>query len=259
MWKKCCAAAMMLVLCCGIFSPAQAHSPYFGQSEKTNHPDFGAIEFAVLYGDGIIFADPAQVVVFDSDGHLLAATPLSEAFLIRCDSSGAQPTCLAFDELQGIVFEPDFEKWAQGRIIEEEGRPPPDAYPEYLEIEYGFTRRPATFVEKISFSAMSMVNSPIATLMSVLWWAIAWSFVARPFWRWKRNGLQTLPLKGWSVVLTVLSILAFLGMSFLAAYAWLLQPYSIHFFFFVFILGAVVAVVLTRKKPPLKQVNRRTA
>lgn len=146
------------------------------------------------------------------------------------------------------MFEPEYEKWAQGRIIEEEGRPPRDAYPEYLDIEYGFAQRPATFIEKISFSAVSMVNSPIATLLSVLWWAIAWSFVARPFWRWKRNGLQIIPLKGWSAALTVLSILAFLGMSFLAACAWLIQPYSIHFLFFVFILGAVIAVVLTRRK-----------
>lgn len=147
---KYCVAAMLFVLCFGLSTPAQAHSPYFGKGEKIDHPDAGAIEFAVLYGDGIIFADPAQVVVFDREGHLLPATSLSQGFVIKCDRSDARPTCLAYDELQGIVFEPDYGNWAQGRIIEEEGRPSGDAYPELMDIEYGFTQRPATFIEKYS-------------------------------------------------------------------------------------------------------------
>lgn len=252
MWEKCCAVAMLFVLCCGFFSPAQAHSPYFGQSEKISRPDIGAIEFAVLYGDGIIFADPAQVVVFDSEGYLLAATSLSSAFVIRCDRSDAEPNCIAFDDLQGNVFEPDYENWAQGRIIEEEGRPPGDAYPELMDIEYGFIQRPATFIEKILFNAQSIVNAPIATLLSVLWWAVAWSFVTRLVWKWKRNGWQLIPAKGWSVVLSFMSVTAFLGMSFLAAYMWELHPYSSYFFSFVFILGALIAGMLTRTKAVVK-------
>lgn len=248
MWKKCCAAAMLFVLLGGIFPPAQAHSPYFGQGEKITRPDIGAIEFAVLNGDGIIFADPAQVVVFDSEGHLLAATSLSSALVIRCDRSDAKPNCIAFDELQGIVFEPDYENWAQGRIIEEEGRPPGDAYPELMEIEYGFTQRPATFMEKMLFNAQSIMNAPIATLLSVFWWAVAWSFVTRHFWKWKRNGWHLMPLKGWSVVMSFMSVVAFLGMSFLAAFMWELHPYSAYFFSFVFVLGALIAGMLTRTK-----------
>lgn len=241
-------ALALILLWFGLCSSAFAHSPYFGQTEKIDHADFGTVEFAVLYGDGIFFADPSQVVVFDNDGYLLAATPQSEALLIRCDQSGSAPICRVYDEVRGLVFEPDHEQWARGRIIEEEGRPPRDAYPEYIDIEYGFTQRSATFMEKISFDAAGILNAPIVTLLSILWWCVAWSFVARLLWRWKRNGWQTSPLRGWAVVLGVLSVLALLGMSLLAAYAWLLEPYSVYFSWFVFSIGGLLAAILTRPK-----------
>lgn len=241
-------ATVFFGLCFGVFSSAQAHSPYFGQGEKVDRTDIGAIEFAVLYGDGIVFADPAQVVVFDSEGYLLAATPLSSAIIIQCDRSDARPTCLAFDELQGIVFEPDYENWARGRIIEVDGRPSGDSYPELMDIEYGFTQRPATFLEKISFNAQSIRNAPVATLLAVLWWAAAWSIVTHVVWKWKRSGWQLLPLKIWPVFVSFLSVLTSLGMSYLAACLWVLHPYSSYFFSFVFVLGALIAVVLTRTK-----------
>ena len=243
--------SLIAIWCCTL-SPAFSHSPYFGQDERIDHPDFGVVEFAVLYGDGIIFADPSQVVVFDSDGYLLAATPQSEAFLIYCDRSGGVPACYAYDEMRGLVFEPDYEHWSRGRIVEEDGRPPRDAYPEYMDIDYGFTQRSATFQEKIAFDVVGILNTPIATLIAVLWWGVAWSFVARVFWRLKRNRWQVFPLKGWAVVLGVLSVVAFFGMSFLAAYAWLLKPYSACFFWFVFSVGALIGVVWTRPKADIQ-------
>ncbi len=229
---------------------AFAHSPYFGQGEMIDHPDFGVVEFAVLYGDGIIGADPSQVVVFDNDGYLLAATPQSVSFLIRCDRSGGVPACYAYDEMRGLVFEPDYEHWARGRIVEEEGKPPRDAYPEYMDIEYGFTQRTATFQEKIAFDVIGILNAPIATLLAVLWWCLAWSFIARAFWRIKRNGWRALPVKGRAAFL---SVVAFSGMSFLAAYAWFLEPYSAYFFWFVFLMGAVVAFAVMRPRRRLAE------
>jgi len=246
MWKRCCATVVLLLFWSGLFSAALAHSPYFGQSESIDHPDFGKIKFSVLYGDGIFFADPSQVVVFDREGYLLAATPQSDVLLIRCDYSDDTPTCHVYDELRGLVLEPDYKQWARSRIIVEEGRP--NAYPEIMDIEYGFSQRPATFAETISFEVAGFLNAPGDTLLSVLWWGVAWSFIARLFWRLKRNGWQMLPMRGWAVVSGILSILAFLGMSFLAAYAWLLKPYSFHFFLFAFIMGALIAVALTRLK-----------
>ncbi|WP_123618695.1 hypothetical protein L0Z65_04160 [Phaeobacter sp. BS52] len=232
----------------GFSSPVRAHSPYFGQSERIEHPKFGVVEFAVLYGDGVFFADPSQVVVFDSKGYLLAATPQSEALLIQCDRSVSPPGCRIYDELQGVVLEPDDKQWARGRIIEEEGRPPRDAYPEYMHINYGFSKRPATPIEKLRFEMAGVWGSPMGSALSVLWWVVTWSLLARLTWKWKRNGWQLRPFKITVFALAVRGLAVFIGMSFLAAYGWLLSPYSPYFFAFAFILGALIATILMRPK-----------
>ena len=125
--RRCSAVFASVLFWCLLSSSVQAHSPYFGQRERVELPDFGVVDFAVLYGDGIFFADPSQVVVFDSKGYLLAATPQSGALRIRCDGSDRLHMCHIYDELRGKVLEPDYKQWARGRIIEEEGRPPRDA------------------------------------------------------------------------------------------------------------------------------------
>jgi hypothetical protein len=151
------------------------------------------------------------------------------------------------------VIEPDYERWALGRRIEEDGKPPLDAYPEYMGIEYGFTQRPATFIERIEFDAHRILSAPIATLLAILWWSVAWSFVARPFWRLKRNEWQVSPMTGWAIILGVLSVLVFSLMSLFAAYAWFLEPYSIYYFAFVFTFGALLAANLTRPKAAVRE------
>jgi len=157
----------------GLSTQAHAHSPYFGQSERVDHDDFGVVTYAVLYGDGIFFADPSQVVVFDSEGYLLATTAQSKALLIRCDGSAGLSTCLIYDELREIVLEPDYKQWARGRIIEKEGRPLGDSYPEYMKIEVGFIERPLTSFEKFTFEALGIIQSPFSTALSVFWWTLA--------------------------------------------------------------------------------------
>lgn len=248
MRKLRCASVALLVFWLGLLSPSQAHSPYFGQREKIDLSEFGVVEFAVLYGDGIFFADPSQVVVFDKEGKLLAATPQSAALFILCNRSNSAPTCSVYDIQRGLMLEPVYEQWARGRLIVEEGRPSRDAYPEYMDIENGFTQRPAAFTEKVRIEAASILTAPISTLLSVLWWAGACSFVTRLFWRWRASGWKILPVRAKAVVSVFVSFLIFLWMSFLAAYAWLLQPYSDIFFAFAFLSGALIAAILTRPK-----------
>ncbi|WP_415400737.1 hypothetical protein [Tateyamaria sp. SN3-11] len=88
---------------------AFAHSLYFGQREKVELPEFGEVEFAILFGDGIIFADPSQVIVFDSEGRLLAATPISDGLIIRCSRSNDGQSCSAYDAVRGLVYQPNFD------------------------------------------------------------------------------------------------------------------------------------------------------
>lgn len=67
-----------------IASIAHGHSPYFSERIKIEHPDWGSIDFAILNGDGIFFADPGRVVVIDPQGELLAIGPLTPAPILTC-------------------------------------------------------------------------------------------------------------------------------------------------------------------------------
>lgn len=222
-----------------------AHAPYLGQREKIELPKFGEVEFAILFGDGIFFADPSQVIVFDNEGVLLAATPQSDALIIRCDRSNDVQSCSVYDVVNGLVYKPDFDQWARGRTIVEDGRPLGDAYPEYMDISYGFSEHPATFSEKISFEIEGIVYAPTLTLFAILWWCLALVPMARLFWRWRANDWQIKPVRFTQVLVVFLSVLVFLAMGFLAVFSLLYVPYSILFFLFVFTLGATMAFVAT--------------
>lgn len=238
----------MLAFLCKAAPPVQAHAPYFGQSEKIEHPEFGVVHYAILYGDGVLFADPSQVVVFDSEGYLLAATPQSRALLIRCDRSLDPAQCQIYDELLGLIFEANYSHWARGRKIEQQSKPFKDAYPEYMDMHYGFTARPATFYEKLFFEVSAALSSPIGSALSVLWWVLAWLLLAHLTWKWKRGCWKLRPLKISSGALGVFSIVVLFVMSMLAAYGRLLFPYSPNFFSFSIILGGLIAAILTRPK-----------
>jgi hypothetical protein len=225
---------------------AFSHSPYFGQREKVELPEFGEVEFAVLFGDGIMLADPSQVIVFDSEGHLLAATPLSDGLIIRCSRSDDGQSCSAYDAVRGLVYQPDLDLWGRGRTIVEDGRPSGDAYPEYIDISYGFIERPATFAEKISFEVAGIAHAPGSTLFAIFWWCLALAPMARLFWRWRGNDWKIKPVRFSGFLKALLSVTAFLGMAFLAVFSLLYVPYSILFFLFVFTLGGTVAFVITR-------------
>lgn len=236
---------------------AYAHSPYFGQRETVDLPEFGEVEFAILFGDGIVFADPSQVIVFDSEGHLLAATPLSDGLIIRCSGSNDGEACSAYDAVRGLVYQPDFDQWGRGRTIVEDGRPSGDAYPEHMDISYGFFQRPATFPEKISFEFAGIAHAPGSTLFAIFWWSLALASLARLFWRWRGNDWKIKPVRLSGVVVAFLSVTAFLAMAFLAVLSLLYVPYLFLFFLFVFTLGGTVAFVVTR--PRYKRAVNRSA
>ncbi len=225
---------------------AFAHSPYFGQREKVVLPEFGEVEFAILFGDAIIFANPSQVIVFDSEGHLLAATPLSDGLIIRCNRANDGQSCGAYDAVRGLVYQPDFDQWERGRTIVEDGRPSGDAYPEHIDITYGFIGRPATFAEKITFEFAGIAQAPGSTLFAIFWWFLALAPMARLFWRWRSNDWKIKPVRFSGVLVVFWSVTVFLAMAFLAVFFLLYAPYSVLFFLFVFSLGGTVAFVVTR-------------
>ena len=236
---------LMFVALCVSATYAFGQSPYFGQREKVELRDVGEVEFGILFGDGIIFADPSQVIAFDSDGHLLAATPLSDALIIRCNPSNLGQSCSAYDVVRGLIYDPDPDQWVRGRLIVEGGRPSRDAYPEYMDISYGFIERPATIAEKISFEIAGMAHAPGSTLFAIFWWCLALLPIARLFWRWRVNEWRIESVRFSGVFAVLLSLLVFLAMGLLALISVLHAPYSLLFFLFVFTLGGTAAFLFT--------------
>lgn len=127
--RKLFGAILWVQFCMASF--ASAHAPYFSGKVQVMAPEFGRVTFAVLHGDGIFFADPAQVVVYDKGGNLLAATKVATEFSIVCRNGEVAHFCTVYDRLNRRVFEPDFETWARGMLIaQSNGRPIGMAYPE---------------------------------------------------------------------------------------------------------------------------------
>lgn len=239
----------VLFLALWIFSSAAlAETLSFGQRERIDHVKFGSIEFAVLERPiGL-----PQVVAFDSNGYLLAATPQAHRIVIVCNRAAAAQRCRIYDGVEGLVYEPEYQLWLRSRQIEMDDQPLGEPYADDPYLEYGFAQRPATLSEKLSFDAKGILQTPIVSLLSILWWSVACSFLARPLWRWKRARQQLSSVSNWSIVLGIVSSLPFWVMSYLATVIWSHAPYSQYFLFYVFTAGALVATVLARPKANLK-------
>lgn len=255
MWKRYCISVLFLLLSSGLLSPALAHPPYFGQTKSIDHPDFGTATLSVLYGDGVFFSDPARVVVFDTDGRLLAATRLSSQLTIFCDDQHRSTHCFVYDGARGLILEPDFDTWKPGMLITEGGQTP-IAYPDYMDIDIaidqGFSQRPPSFVERASIEAEGVLNAPFTTFLAVVWWVLAWSSITHLLWALKFHGWNIFPVSVWSVLSAILNIFVFVLMSLLTAYGWILQPYSFIYLLFVCITGLLMAAILTRRRPVVR-------
>lgn len=232
-------------------SPAAAHPPYFGDRQTVQHPEFGPVTYAVLYGDGIIAADPAQVIVYNEEGLLLAATPWSLYKQIICPGSAPARGCAVYDETGLAVFEPDYPAWATGRPIAVDGRPPRDAYPQHTIDAYGFTERPATVGEMVWFTARTVLARPIPALLGTLWWCLAWSLLARLFWQWKRNRWRLWPVRMGTTFKVIFAPVVFLVLAAVPVLTWLHFPTPWFYFLLLLTLGTVLAFVWTRPRPPV--------
>ena len=146
------------------------------------------------------------------------------------------------------MFEPDFYHWARSDIrIKDNGKP--TAFPEYLGIQYGFTQRPVTLSERFVFNVLRIWDAPFLTFLSILWWSVAWSGVARLFWRLKRRKRWFVPWDPGIVGLGFISVLFFGIMSSLAWFLNSFAPISADYFWSVFLLGLLLAIVLMRPRP----------
>lgn len=217
--------------------PASAHHPYFSASATLSTDEHPAIELKLLHGDGLLFADPARAVVIDQNGELLAASPLSAALQLSCDDRHRQ--CLVYDYVTLDIYQPEEKDWQDKGLIEENGAP--QRYPETIETDFGFITRPATISEIARFEAAGLGSSWGTTGFALAWWALFWLLlltVAQSLFGKKKQ--VTI---GSIVGLLARSVAALLMIP-VAAYAWLLAPYSIFYLGFVVTVGAVAAILI---------------
>ena len=247
------AIAVFFVIPPAAIQCAFAHSPYYSQSETLQDSAGRTVSLKVLNGDGIFFADPQRAVVVDEEGRLLATSMMSEALFAHCSGRVTAKKCRVYDQLSGKIFEPKKSDWRPAQIIERDGRPL--AYPEYGLTASGFEVRNATMPEIIRLESLAAITSPVPSLFAIGWWLLGF-YVAFPIFS-EATALVRPDKKSFLIELTKIigRILFVVCFTFITAYSWALDPYSIYFLSFVitasfFIWICVFGRRLVRKRAP---------
>lgn len=124
---------------------AFAHSPYFTISQPIRLPDGTLGEMRLLHGDGIMAADLARIVLFDSAGRLLAKSHRSTGLTMLCEPD--RLSCRGYDRhsREVIVFDPPRFK-SDGPLLSDMGDRRDNDPIWALEADpenWGFLRKPA--------------------------------------------------------------------------------------------------------------------
>lgn len=227
--------------------PAVAHSPYYTQAERLSGSGDQAVLMKLLHGDGIFFADPIRAVIVTGNGKLLAASPMSTTLFISCNRAKARRECIAYDELRQRIYTPNRSNWKANQTLELAGKP--QEYPESRMEEYGFEIRKASIFEIVKFEVLSIFASPLLTVLAIIWWVAVWMLITPLYWRLKRNKWRLEKVSLISVLLLLVRLIGASTLLLVAAYGWLLFPYSLPYLIFVALVGAVSALTLTKPKP----------
>ncbi|MEL6967252.1 MAG: hypothetical protein AAGM04_07720 [Pseudomonadota bacterium] len=201
----------------------------------------------LLHGDGIFVADPIRAVIVNGNGKLLAASPMSLTLSISCNRAKGRKECIAYDELRQIIYTPNRSNWKANKTLELAGIP--QEYPEYRMDEYGFEKRKASFFEIAKFEIRSIFESPMPTVLAIVWWAAIWMLITPIYWWLKSNIWQIEKVSLISVLLFAARLIGISTLLLASAYAWFLFPYSLPYFIFVSLAGAGFALTLTKPKP----------
>lgn len=224
--------------------PASAHRPHFSESGTVSAEGYPVVQIKLLRGDGIFFADPIRAVVIGQNGELLAASPLSRALHLFCHDGARR--CRVYDDLTFKIYEPKADQWQAKGLIEQDGEP--QQYPEDMDGDFGFSERQATLAEIIRFEAIGIVSSWGTTGFRLAWWSLFWllllSVVHDALGKTRRFTIGAI---AGMLARTVGALL----MIPVAAYGWLLEPYSLVYLGFVMLTAPVIAILILywRRRP----------
>lgn len=204
------------------------------------------VTILLLHGDGVIFADPIRAVVVDKDGQLMAASPMSASLDIICSGAKGGRTCWVCDGLAAEIYVPlGSEMRPAGSIVDGDG-PYALKYPELIDAEFGFSRRSATFTEKIQFEVQGMIDAWPATILALVWWFAISSIWVPVFWRLHVNGWRVNHIAARGIFVLLLRTAGTLTLLLFTAFVWLQAPYSPIYLLIVASLGFVSAFALFR-------------
>ncbi len=239
----------LLVLILLLPQQGRADSPILAGRKTVAVPGFGQVTLAIRGWDGGFAPTEFRAIAVDSDGHMLAASPGAVLLSWHCGRPGPAPGCVAYDGLGGRVLVPEPGRWGRGRkIADGQGRALEEDYLDYLDLPYGFSARPATLAEKLSFTVAGMAAAPLPPLLWIGWWCAATAWPARLFWEARRGGWKLLPVKLRAVARVLLAAALSGAMVFLAYHVLLWQPRTIWFMLFAFSCGAAISLLAARRR-----------
>lgn len=236
----------MFLFCLISAIPANAHSPYYTQTEIIGGPNNKTVSMKLLHSDGIFFADPIRAVIVDGNGRLLAASPMSTTLFLSCKNDEISRECIAYDELRQLIYRPKKSLWKVTELLESMGEP--QNYPEYRMEEYGFEEFEASPVDILKYEVQSIIASPLPSIALIIWWTMIWLLITPLFWRLKERGWRARDSSVIAALLIVLRLICVAALILVTAYGWLLDPYSPVYLIFVVLIGATFAMMLTKPK-----------
>ncbi|WP_269584958.1 hypothetical protein [Roseibium sp. Sym1] len=225
-----------LCLCASAF----AHSPYYTQQLELSGPDGEKLFLKILNGDGVVVADPQQVIIVNKKGRLRAATPTSVALFLICASDKRIESCVVYDTHNGLLYQPLPPRFETGAVVEKDGKP--INYPDYETTFFGFSVREATPWEIAKYEFLSICSEPVVTFFTILWWALLFR-ISLPFVSDLRGYFSGTTSALEFVSKTVIRVLSVAVMLFLTMLLWVVSLFSTWFVAFCLGSGFLLAIL----------------
>ncbi len=224
---------------------ALAHSPYYTQMDEVRDANGEPVSIKILNGDGIFIADPQQAVVIDSEGRLLAASMISPMLFLSCHGPDDARECLVYDELSESIFEFDKSVWQPIKQAETGGEPV--FYPENDPVASGFRVRKASPWEVVKYELLAGVSAPATTLFSIGWWTMIFLLPLPTIFDLFSKKRREKEKRIYIVLTLLLKLLLSSLLIGLAAFVWIIRPYSIYFLMFSVLSGLLISLLLVRR------------
>lgn len=220
---------------------------YYGPEKVSFSEGSNDYTLKLLFGDGILTADPVRAIVVDDDGRLVAVSHASQTLTLFCGEVVHVRSCSIYEGRDSVVLEVDPVKFQTSVLVEADGQPL--VHPWDMKMgEFGFTTRAASLSEIMKFETLLVLRSPVEFLVLVLWWLGVWLSGAILFWRFKRNTWKITPITIQNAVPIIALFIGFLAMWEVTRIFWFLSVKLLYYWMMASGFGLIIAIIATRPK-----------